>query len=514
MRYYLAVDIGTTNWKAAVYDETGKLINIERTPTQTHTDDNGYSYYDPDDMWDAVCKLCRTVTAKTAVVISGVSVTSIAEAVVAIDKNGKAIGKIITWYDTRSMQQAEELKKLFGSEKLYEITGLDVNPIFSLSKILWVRENRSDIYEKSYKWLQMADYILFRLSGEFVTDYTLASRTLALDVRKNEWSKEISNKVNVPVSFFPQICESGTVIGEVSECIANCTGITKGAKIVVGGNDHPCASIAAGVLSGNKILDSSGTAESFIYVSKKNAVPEMKFLGQRTCRYLQKDRYALWGGIISSGRSFDWGYETFTSSKVFGIEQSPYSYNDILKHLFDVKGIESGLIFYPHIRGAGAPYWNPKISGSFLGIRDYHTSKHMLKAVIEGLSMQAKMIVSMEEKVAATTADSLCVVGGSSNNRVWQTIKASVLQKRLELCFEPEATSLGAAMLASIGNGDYKDIEEVSGFLAQKNEIIEPDDQLVKIYAPWYEIYAEGYERLKEFNEKLYDRAHEQKGEI
>ena len=128
--------------------------------------------------------------------------------------------------------------------------------------------------------------------------------------------------------------------------------------------------------------------------------------------------------------------------------------------------------------------------------------------------MQAKMIVSMEEKVAATTADSLCVVGGSSNNRVWQTIKASVLQKRLELCFEPEATSLGAAMLASIGNGDYKDIEEVSGFLAQKNEIIEPDDQLVKIYAPWYEIYAEGYERLKEFNEKLYDRAHEQKGEI
>lgn len=505
MKYYLAIDIGTTNWKAAIYNQVGKLIDIERTPTQTHTDENGYSFYKPDDMWNAVCTLCRQVKTKAGVEISGVSVTSVAEAVIPIDKNGSPAGNIITWFDTRSMKQAEELKKRFGAQKLYAITGLDVNPIFSLLKIMWVRENQPDIYENAYKWLQISDYILFCLSGEFVTDYTLASRTMAFDVKRNEWSKEILDTVNVSVSVFPTVCESGTVIGAISETLSNMTGITKGAKIVVGGNDHPCASIATGVISGNKILDSSGTAESFIYVSKKNAIPDMTYQGQRTCRYLQKDRYALWGGIISSGRSFDWGYETFTSSKAFGISQDLYSYGEILPQLSDVKGIESGLIFYPHLRGAGAPYWNPKISGAFLGIRDYHTSKNMLKAVIEGLSMQAKMIIDMEEKISQTTVDSLCVVGGGSNNRIWQTIKASIIQKKLELCFEPEATSMGAAMLAAIGDGIYKDIEEISEFLAQKNEIIEPEEKLVKKYAPFYEIYAEGYEQLQNFNEKLYD---------
>lgn len=227
MKYYLSIDVGTTNWKAAVYNETGKLIVIERTPTQTHTDADGYSIYKPDDMWNEVCKLCRNVTAKSAVEIAGVSVTSIAEAVVPIDKNGKPAGDIITWFDTRSMKQAQEMKKRFGEEKLYEITGLDVNPIFSLFKILWIRENKPEIYEKAYKWLQMSDYILFCLSGEFVTDYTLASRTMAFNVKENKWSKEILNAVDVPVSVFPQICESGTVIGTISDTVSALTGITK-----------------------------------------------------------------------------------------------------------------------------------------------------------------------------------------------------------------------------------------------------------------------------------------------
>lgn len=505
MKYYLAIDVGTTNWKAAVYDQNGRMIGIERTPTQTHVDDEGNSYYNPSEMWDSVCKLCRDVVARTKVEISAVSATSIAEAVVAVDKDGKSVGNIITWFDTRSMKQAEYLKEKFGKEKLYSITGLDVNPIFSLPKILWVRENQPDIYQKAYKWLQMSDYMIFCLSGEFVTDYTLASRTLAFDIINNRWSHEILDAVNVPADVFPDVHESSEIVGTISERISKITGITQGAKVAVGGNDHPCASIAAGVMSGEKILDSSGTAESYIYISKKNAVPQMTFKGQRTCRYLEKDRYALWGGIISSGRSFDWAYKTFTSSECFGIHQDDYSYDAILEKLTDEKGIESGLIFYPHLRGAGAPYWNPKISGSFLGIRDNHTSKSMLKSVIEGLCMQSKMIVDMEQTLSGADVKSLCVVGGSAHNILWQTIKANIVNKDIELCFEAEATSLGAAMLAAIGDGTYMSIEEVSGMLAKNNTVIHPDEKNVRKYIPLYDLYREGYDRLSEFNEKIYN---------
>lgn len=505
MKYYLAIDIGTTNWKAAIFDEKGTLCGIERTSTITHTDSQGNRYYNPTEMWQSIQGLTKKVTAKTQRTISGVSVTSIAEAVVPIDKDGNTIGDIITWFDTRSIKQAMWLKDKFTAQKLYSITGLDVNPIFSLPKILWVRENQPDIYQKAYKWLQMTDYILFCLTGEYVTDYTLASRTLAFDVVNNEWSREILDCVNVPVDVFPNVCESGTVIGTINAKISDITGITVGAKVAVGGNDHPCASIAAGAINGDKILDSSGTAESYIYISRKNAVPQMTFKGQRTCRYLQKDRYALWGGIISSGRSFDWAYEMFTSSECFGIKQDKYTYEQVLEQISDVKGIESGLIFYPHLRGAGAPHWNPKISGSFIGLRDTHTAKNMLRSVIEGLCMQGRMIAEMEQNLAGVNVNSLCVVGGSSKNKQWQTIKASVINKDIELCHESEATALGAAMLAAIGDGEYKNIEQASEVIAQKNEVIHPDEKMVKKYDVLYNMYCEGYERLKEFNEHIYD---------
>lgn len=505
MRYYLAMDIGTTNWKVAIFNEKGILQAIERTPTQTHTDEKGHSYYDPKELWRAMKELSRKVTAKVGKPIAAISVTSIAEAIVGIDEQGNPVDHIITWFDTRSMKQADYLKEKLGKEKLFSITGLDVNPIFSLPKILWMRENRPQSYEKVKVWLQMADYLLFCLTKEYVTDYTLASRTLALDIKTNQWSKEILQALDIPVCSLPTIQESGTVIGTISEEISKVTGITKGAKVVVGGNDHPCASIAAGAVDGSKILDSSGTAESFIYISKKGAIPKMIFQGQRTCRYLEKDRYALWGGIIASGRSFDWAYELFTSSKCWGITQSPYTYEQILSQIENVKGMESGLIYYPHLRGAGAPYWNPKISGSFVGMRDYHGAPHMLKSVLEGLCMQARMIVEMEEKLAGQSVKRLCVVGGSSHNKQWQQIKANVTQKEIELCYEAEATALGAAMEAAIGDGIYQNIEEVSRVIAAKNVVIYPEEKQVKKYELLYPLYSEGYKAMEAFNERIYE---------
>lgn len=140
-----------------------------------------------------------------------------------------------------------------------------------------------------------------------------------------------------------------------------------------------------------------------------------------------------------------------------------------------------------------------------MGIRDIHTSRHMLRAVLEGLSMQAKMIVDMEEEIAGETVDALCVVGGSSHNILWQTIKASILQRPVELCHEAEATALGAAMLAAIGDGVYGNISQASEKTSAGNKQIEPDEQLVKRYRGLYELYREGYEQMETFSERIYD---------
>ena len=504
MKKYLAIDIGTTNWKAAVFDTEGNLLAIERCPTKTHVNELGHSFYDPNELWMEVTKLTKLVTAKVGGGINALSVTSMAESVVGIDENHQPVGDIIAWFDNRSMQQAEFLKEKFTTKTLYSITGLDVNPIFSLPKILWLRENQPDVYKKSKKWLQMADYILFKFTGEYVTDYTLASRTLAFDVLQNVWSREILDAVDVDVNTFPTITESATVIGTIDEKTAKETGIDVGVKVVVGGNDHPCASIVAGAVDGNKILDSSGTAESYIYISNKHEQPVMEFKGQRLCRYLQKDRYASWGGIICAGRSFDWAYEAFTSSKVFDIPQDSYTYEHVLASIKDTEAMNTGLMFYPHLRGAGAPYWNPKISGGFVGVRDQHTGKHMLKAVIEGLSMQARMIVEMQQAVSGQDIQTLCVVGGGSKNTLWQQTKATIVQKPVQISDESEATALGAAMLAAIGDKAYSGIEEVSGLLSKKNRILLPDESQKDKVDEFYALYKKGYEAQQELNEQIF----------
>lgn len=505
MRNYLAIDIGTTNWKAAVFTQDGTLVGIEKIPAKTHSDGKGRSWYQPHELWTSICSLISQVISKTDVPIEAISVTSFSEAVIGIDKDGNPVGNIIAWFDTRSLLEAEYLKETFGEDHLFSITGLDVNPIFSLPKILWLRAHENKNFEKSICYLQMADFIIQKLSGICVTDYTLASRTLALDVVNNCWSKEILAKVGLPLSIFPEIVSSGTLVGTISRKASLETGLLPSVKVVVGGNDHPCASLAAGVLSGNKLLDSSGTAESFIYISKKHATPLMEFRGQRVCRYLDKDRYALWGGIISSGRTFDWAYELFVSSKQFGIAQDPYDWDYVLDQVVDIKGIEDGLFFYPHLRGAGAPYWNPRISASFIGLRERHTSAVCLKAVLEGLCMQARIIVEMEEKLASTSVESLCVVGGGSRNLQWQAIKANIIGKPIELCKESEATALGAAMLASLGCGAYGSLEEISSMLSKTNVIIEPNEKKHAAYEPFYALFQEGYEQTKFFNEKIFD---------
>ena len=237
------------------------------------------------------------------------------------------------------------------------------------------------------------------------------------------------------------------------------------------------------------VVEHSPWLSTWFEQSAMVAIPIEEF-DLRTLSFTYGDSMPTFSPTINDGREY---------------RHQIYTYEEILGQLREVTGIESGLFFYPHLRGAGAPYWNPKITGSFLGIRDIHTSRHMLRAVLEGLSMQAKMIVDMEEKLAGKKVDALCVVGGGSHNILWQTIKASVLQKPVELCYEAEATALGAAMLAAVGDGVYGDISQASGKLAAGNRLVEPDEGLVKRYRGLYELYREGYEQMETFSERIYD---------
>ena len=504
-RYYLAIDFGTTNWKVAVFSGIGQLKAIKRCPSITHPDGLGHSWYDPDEIWTSIKQLIKAVVAESAVDISAISVASVGEASVPVDRDGEPLAELISWYDGRAIDEATEISQRIGADRVRMITGLDVSPVFSLPKMLWLYKRNDGLHDSVYKWMMIGDYICFRLSGEMVTDYTLASRSLAFDVGNQGWSEEMISSFGLSPDIFPEVLEAGSYIGNIIPSVAADLGLDADVKIVLGGHDHPCGTIVTKAALGACIHDSSGTAEALLAISRKGEPIVQRQLGQRTCRYLEKDRFYIVGGIVSSGISLDWAFKML-APQIAGTTKEMLKERDAyLERIRESKACEKGVFFYPYLRGAGAPDWDAGLRGSFLGLSDDSDAASMIRAVIEGLCFQTRLILEMEETILNRPIEKICVTGGSSRNRVWQQIKADVLERPVGICGESEATALGAAMLAAIGDGYYASVEEASAALPDEAEVFYPSGASQR-YADGFAVYKEGYGYLKDLNRVLMGR--------
>lgn len=505
MSLLLGIDVGTTNWKVAVFDTSGRLLTIRRTPNSVHCTPEGQGYYDPDEMWSIITRLIREVVEDTrdTGTIAAVAVTGMAEAVVGIDREGDPAGPIIPWFDTRSIEEAEVIKAFLGEEHVFAITGLDCNPIFSLCKIMWMQKHAPDVYTRAVKWLPVVDYISYKLSGKQVTDYTQACRTMLLDIGKNDWSDEMLSISGLSKDILPELGESGQPIGKITRQASMETGLPEGSTIVLGGHDHLCGSLAAGLLLGNRVLDSSGTAESIIGISAPDQSLPKRFEGLRVGRYLDPRRYVTWGGIIASGRSVDWAIEHFASLGDWGGTGSKIDYDTINERIAGVPLGCRGLLYMPHLRGAGAPYWNPNARGAFVGLRDTHTQPECLRAVMEGLCMEARNILEVTERVFGSTIHTLNTIGGGARSAVWQQIKADVAGREIELPEVEEATPMGAALLAGIGVGIYRDQMDASEKTYRVRTRYAPNPENKAIYDSLCTVYRKLYPALLDINTTL-----------
>ena len=476
MSILIGIDVGTTNWKVAAFTENGTQVCVHKIPSRTHYMANGCGYYEPEELWGSFCQLLRkTVESCAGQEILGISVASLAESLVPIGEDGKELFPIIAWFDGSPREEAKLIERTFTREVIFSRFGLDPDPIFPLPKILWLRNHYPEIYAKTRKWLQMADYLYYKLCGVFATDYTLAGRTLALDLHKRAWDTEVLNTFGINVDTMPQPSASGTLLGGVSAAASACTGLKIGTPVFVGGHDHPCATLASGALNGRKIMDSSGTAEAFLLVSAPDAPVPTVPQGQRVGLHLDPRRYVLWGGIKASGASADWGYEMLTTRSGWTGEKEKVDYGAIARKMETIPMGSEGALYIPHLRGSGAPTWNTLDRGAFVGLTSRHTAPHMMRALFEGLSCQARIIVRMHQDISGIDAESICVAGGSTKNRFWQQLKADITGLPVEICSVDEATAQGAALLAAVGAGVYKDIDEAGEAAGRNNEILYPD---------------------------------------
>jgi len=494
----LGLDVGTTNIKCLAIDGSANIVAQADERTILSHPQPGWTDFDPEQIWAAACRTVRAVISQldSPEAVRGIAVASVAESLIPIDSDGNPVAPAIAWFDLRTTSEYEWLCDRIGYDRLFQVSGLNPDPMFGICKILWLRNHSPKAFARAKYWLHLADYVAFRLSGVAATDPSLACRTLAYNISKGSWETSLLEEVGIEPSTFPPILKSGTPLGTVTARAVKETGLSSATVITVGAHDQLSGTFAASGLAKGVLTDSIGTSETLLAISGQpdlnRSLPEHG-LAQGAVWVDQPVNY-LTGGLFTAGSAIEW-FQRELGGKA-----------DFTQLTAEAEAIEDAVpIFLPHLVRSLTPYPDAKAAGTFVGLRSTTTRAAMFRAVLEGLAFEAQAIVDAIVSVGGQPRPAeIVTIGVPMQNRLLAQIKADIYGSTLKISPIREAVSLGVALLAGIGSGHFPN-GSAAASLARREEInLEPKPEQAKRLQSRYEIYRELFSQLRSVNHRLY----------
>jgi xylulokinase len=487
----LAHDIGTTGNKASLYSDAGDLVAATTVEYPTDFGPQGKAEQDAEQWWAAVTSATRALLEKSgedAGSIECVSFSGQMMGAVLLDAAGRPLRPAIIWADTRAQTECDLLVERVGRERCYAITGHRLNPTYSLSKLMWVRNHEPEVWSQTRTVLLTKDYVAFRLTGRIATDPSDASSTNAYDQNAGRWSEELLDAAEVNVYLMPEVVPSTTVLGGITEDAASETGLRSGTPVVMGGGDGPCAALGAGITSPESGAYTYLGSSSWVSLAADRPLldPQMRTM---TFDHVIPERFVPTATMQAGGASMEWVADLLVPGRASD------RYKRLVEAAADVEAADEGLIFLPYLLGERSPYWNPRARGSFIGLAKHHGPAHMTRAVMEGVAMNLRVgLLAFEEmgdRIAVVDA-----IGGGARSDVWLQIFADVWGKTVRRrALVDEANSLGAAVVAGVGVGLFDDFE-VASQLSRVEKAFQPDPGRARRYETRYQQFLDAYERL------------------
>jgi len=515
MDLLLGIDIGSTSIKANIYDLKGRLVSGGSRPTvllYPDKDHPAWSVWDPDIIWGAVkdsigSALDKLNPQSLKREIRSAAVTGFGMDGVPIDKSGKWLYPFISWHCPRTEEQCSRWSKQLGPDVIFSISGKQVMHIDTVYRILWVKENHSEILEKTFKWLLIEDYINYLLCGEIATDYSMASCTSLFDQKKRTWSDELLRRTELDASLLPSPFPAGTVLGNVSLKASSQTGLPTTVKVVLGGHDYHCAALATGAFIPEVVMSVNGTWEMILQSSTQPRLEKKVFEnGISVESHVAQNMYDIVAYSVS-GLMYEWLSKTLCFEERSQAQNNNISEWEVIKKKAASAPVGSnGVFFAPYFSGAGSPYMDSRASGAFIGLTNYSDKGSIIRSVIEALNYQFRDMLTAFEYASCFTADKIVATGGASQNEVWTQNKADITGKLIEVPAAAEATPLGAALISGIGTGIYKDEMEAYDQTYNISYICEPDIKNKALYDDYYGIYKSLYPDLKNISNSIYEK--------
>jgi xylulokinase len=498
----IGIDIGSTNSKGLCLDSTTQRLVFASQPTQvSQPGPRGWAEFIPDKMFKDVIQLIKEILQQVdhPADVRALAISSMGETGVPIDAHGTWIYPAISWYDLRTVTQSEWVTDRVGASLVYQTTGLPISTSYGLLKLMWLKENQPEIFQRCKRWLSIGDYIAYRLCNILATDRTQAWRTMAFDINKFSWWDEILLQTSIPKEMMVEIVPSGTPLGQITPEIAALTGLSPDCLVVSGGMDAMCGMVAVGATIPGVIFDIIGTSEIVMATMDQLILSE-------TARKASLDigphavegRYLAFGSMTASGSVVEW------FARLFSMLDTDKNLDDLFTILTEEAeksptNQTSAPQVLPHFRGSRTPHSDVLSRGMFFGLDLGTTRGQLFRALLEGLCFESRLVLETLNELTKQSPLEIWVAGGATGNPLWMSIKSDVLGKNIWVPMSPSISAYGAAVIAAFGVGEFHSIEDAVTHMAiQRRCVTCHEDHIDKYNHQYHTQYLKLYPMIKE----------------
>ena len=498
MNYLIGVDIGTSGTKAVLFDEYGAIIASALSEYPLYQPKNGWAEQEPIDWWTGSYTAIREVMAKAGAKpssVKGIGLSGQMHGLVMLDKEDKVIRPAIIWCDQRTEAECAQITELVGRDKLMEITANPAITGFTASKIMWVKNNEPENFEKCVKIMLPKDYIRYKMTGEFATDVSDASGMQLLDIAKRQWSPLVCEKLGIDLKLLGKVYESCEATGKLTKSAAELCGLEEGVIVAGGAGDQAASAVGNGIVREGIVSATIGTSGVvFAHMDKMTVDP----LGRvHTFCHAVPGAWHIMGVTQGAGLSFQWLRDNFFSDEKGSAALLGEDPNALLDRIAArVPAGANNLLFLPYLMGERTPHLDADCRGTFFGISAIHTKADFLRAVLEGVIYSLNDCMSIIKSMDVSPSF-VYASGGGAKSSLWRQMMADTFDMKVAVNSTTEGGALGVAILAGVASGVYSSVQEACGALVKESKSLMPDGANTAKYAGMYKLYTELYPALK-----------------
>src|SRR5579863_1913232 len=492
---WMGIDVGTGGTRALLVDERGKIRGGFTAPHEDMRMERPlWAEQRPENWWDAAYAAIRGVLAETRIPgreVRGIGLSGQMHGLVILDKDNSVIRPSLIWCDQRSQAQVDYINRTIGSANVLTYTANPVLTGFTLPKLLWVRDNEPEHFERVRKMLLPKDYLRFRLTGEFSTEVSDASGTALFDVVRRQWSSHMVEALALDPAMLPSCRESVEVTGAITGSIAGLTGLKAGTPVVGGGGDQAASAVGNGIVEPGIVSCTLGTS-GVVFAHMEQVAYDPSGRVHTFCHAV-RNKWHVMGVTQGAGLSLQW----------FRNQISPgASYDALTAEAAQAAAGAQGLFWLPYLMGERTPHLDATARGGWIGLTAKHTRADLIRSVIEGVSYSQKDCLDIIEALGVEM-NSVRISGGGGKSPFWRQVLADVLDKPVVTLETQEGSAYGAALLAMVGTGAYPSVPDVCRAVIRETKLVAPRVDEAAFYRDAHGLYRSLYPALKPIYQKI-----------